>query len=286
MDIVFTKDTLVGGIHFFEDDNAAIIGQKAQRVNLSDLAAMGAEPVGYLLSIAYPKDGLDIEEWLAGFSNGLMAAQKEFGWHLWGGDTVSTTGPITISITAIGIIAKGKGHKRCGANIGDDIYVSGTLGDSAGGLAVLNDNLDRHKYSYLIDRYHRPTPRLKLGKALIDIATSLMDISDGLMGDLNHICHNSKVGARVYLKNIPISEPFGNLLAIKDEYSRLIWGGGDDYELLFTAHANNEAAVKDLSEKFDIPLTKIGKITADMKLNLLDVDGAEIDIKNSGFHHF
>ncbi len=269
-----------------------MVAQKAIRVNLSDLAAMGAEPEGYLLNIALPKKNFNIDKWLDGFSSGLKAAQQEFGWSLWGGDTVATTGPITISITAIGLVPKGKILTRSGAKVGDNIYVSGTLGDGAAGLRLLKDKHtlkdigDVNNFAPLIERYHRPLPRLKLAIFLRDIATSAMDISDGLMADLAHICHNSNVGAVIEFKKLPVSPTFSNLLAIKKQYSILIWSGGDDYELLFTIADKDQDAIKELSRKLDIKLSKIGKITADHNIKLLDQTGSEIDISVGGFHHF
>ncbi|MBL4603877.1 MAG: thiamine-phosphate kinase [Emcibacteraceae bacterium] len=285
-ELIFTKDTLVAGVHFFENDDPFLVAQKSLRVNLSDLASMGAQPLGYLLSLSLPKKNFDIEKWLAAFSAGLKQDQERYNWKLWGGDTVSTSGPVTISVTAIGQTDKGVNISRSGAKVGDDIYVSGTLGDAAGGLVVLQDDLDRTLYDELINRYYLPEPRLKLGRALTEIITSMMDVSDGLMGDISHICENSGVGAILNLEKIPSSQVFGNLLATNKAYSRLAWSGGDDYELLFTAPKNKNAVIKNLSDELGIKLTKIGEITKALQIKLLDDDGSEITQTKKGFRHF
>lgn len=284
--MVFTKDTLVAGIHFFENDDPNLIAQKALRVNLSDLASMGAEPKGYLLSLALPMSGFNLESWLELFVSGLKEDQNRYGLRLWGGDTVSTSGPITISVTAIGQVNHGINMSRSNAEVGDDIYVSGTLGDSAGGLIILQNDLDQQSYQYLINRYHLPKPRVKLGKRLTAVATSMMDISDGLMGDLAHICENSAVGAIIYNEKIPNSEAFGNLLATNDEYSHLAWSGGDDYELLFTSAPENDHILTSLSDELDVQITKIGEVVSGQRVILLNGDGSEVADTEKGFSHF
>lgn len=277
---------LVGGKHFFEHDDPYLIAQKALRVNLSDLASMGAEPLGYLLGIALPDKNFDQDHWLSSFAEGLKDDQDKYRLKLWGGDTVSTTGPITVSVTAIGQTGSTVNLSRSGAKTGDDIYVSGTLGDAAAGLVVLKEKMDPTKFEYLIKRYHLPEPRIRLGQALSEIATSMMDISDGLLGDISHICRHSKVGAEIETKKIPVSFALGNLLATKADYSSLIWSGGDDYELLFTTSPDNDQVIEKLSEQLAIKLTKIGKITKSQNVILLDDEGTEIKYEKRGFSHF
>ncbi|MDG1438626.1 MAG: thiamine-phosphate kinase, partial [Emcibacteraceae bacterium] len=155
-DLVFTKDALVAGVHFFQDDDPANIAERALRSNLSDLAAMGAEPLGYLLSIALPTNDFDIDKWLKAFTDGLAANQQLFRWSLWGGDTVSTPGPITISVTAIGETKTGKHLVRNGAKAGDGIYVSGTLGDAAIALEIINGRLVCDDAEYFLNRFYKP----------------------------------------------------------------------------------------------------------------------------------
>ncbi|MCL4169595.1 UNVERIFIED_CONTAM: hypothetical protein GTU68_024134, partial [Idotea baltica] len=281
-----TKDTLVADVHFFENDNPKLVAQKALRVNLSDLAAMGAEPQGYLLSLALPNIDFDLENWLEAFALGLEEDQNRYRLCLWGGDTVSTSGPITISITAIGQVTRGTNISRSGAKVGDDVYVSGTLGDAAAGLVVLQNGFDQQKYRQLINRYYLPKPRLKLGQRLSTVATSMMDISDGLIGDIAHISENSAVGVIIYKEKFPSSEAFGNLLATNDKYSRLAWSGGDDYELLFTAAPENAHLVANLSNELDIQITKIGEVVSGQKVKLLNDDGSEVSDTEKGFSHF
>lgn len=253
---------------------------------MSDLAAMAARPTGYLLSIAIPRDINGVESWIGKFAKGLAQDQETFGIKLWGGDTVSTPGPITISITAIGEVEEELCVTRSGAEVGDDIYVSGTLGDASAGLAVIEENLDSSAYKFLVDRYYLPTPQLKVSAKLASVVTSMMDISDGLIGDIAHICRHSKVGALIERRKIPISAEFGNLLETKSDYSDLCWSGGDDYELLFTANANCDNYIKQVSTQCDLKLTKVGKITDGHSVILLDDDGAKINIEGKGFRHF
>jgi thiamine-monophosphate kinase len=283
---VYTVDTLVSGIHFFENDNPEIIAKKALRVNLSDLAAMAAKPAGYLLSIALPKELNSLETWIKNFARGLAEDQAKFNIQLWGGDTVSTTGPITISITAIGEIDPDTIISRSGAKIGDHIYVSGTLGDAAAGLRLIREGNSNSESQFLIERYNLPLPRLELSEKIVSIATSMMDISDGLMGDISHICRHSQVGAAIEQKKIPISIPFGNLLATKTDYSDLSWCGGDDYELLFTTDKKNDQLIRKISDECCVKLTSIGKITDGHIVKLLDDEGKEITTDQKGFRHF
>ena len=164
--------------------------------------------------------------------------------------------------------------------------MTGTLGDSAAGLAVINDGLDQGEFSDLVDRYYLPQPRLSVAQNIAPLASSMMDVSDGLVGDMAHICRHSGVGAAINAQKIPLSGAFGNLLATKAEYSEFRWNGGDDYELLFTADAKNDHLIDDISEKSDVKLTKIGKITEGLGVKLLNDEGAEIDVGDLGFRHF
>ena len=285
-DLVFTKDALIAGVHFFENDPPDLIAQKALRVNLSDLASMGADPQGFLLALALPKNMQDKDAWVKDFAIGLRNDQTRYKCKLWGGDTVSTDGPIVISITAIGQVNKGVNPSRSGAKHGDDIYVSGTLGNAAAGLLVIKDELDQERYSDLVNSYHLPEPRLKLGQELVGFTTSLMDVSDGLIGDLSHICRNSKVGAEINLSKIPKSLALGNLLETKNVYGHVVWGGGDDYELLFTAHKNDADNIRNLSDRLGLKLTKIGKVTQGDRVILLDDEANEVETDLKGFRHF
>jgi thiamine-monophosphate kinase len=282
MQLVLTKDAMVAGVHFLADDPAGEIAKKLLRVNLSDLAAMGAEPVGYLLALARPP-GIE-DEWLASFCAGLAADNAEFDISVLGGDTVSTPGPLTLSLTAIGEVPKGEALLRGGARSGDDIWVSGTLGDAALGLAVLQGKLDvaGKVRSHLIERYRVPQPRLALGQALRGLAHAAIDISDGLLADLGHIVETSDLGAEICSDLLPLSAaaiglPGAQVAALS---------GGDDYELLFTASAARRGALEKLAQKLVLPLTRIGEIGSAAGVRVLDATGAEVRPERTGWQHF
>ena len=236
--LVATADCLVEGVHFRSGDPARDVARKALRVNLSDLAAMGARPRGYLLTLSLPKP-LD-ETWLAAFADGLALDQAEFGLTLLGGDTTRTPGPRSLSVTALGTVPAGRCLQRSTAKAGDLICVSGQLGDAALGLKVLEgglDDLGDSDRAVLAGRYRLPQPRIALGRALLEegLASAALDISDGLLGDLEHIVAASELGAEVERDAIPLSPAAGRAMEMA---TRAGWAdiltGGDDYELLFT----------------------------------------------------
>jgi thiamine-monophosphate kinase len=280
MQLVLTKDAMVAGVHFLADDPPGQVAQKLLRVNLSDLAAMGARPIGYLLAVARPPAIED--DWLAAFCAGLADDNAAFGIALLGGDTVSTPGPLTLSLTAIGEVPTGEALLRAGARLGDDIWVSGTLGDAALGLAVLQGGLDVAKKvrAHLIGRYRLPQPRLALGQALRGLAHAAIDISDGLLADLGHIVETSGLGAEIRVDLLPTSA--SDLPGVRDE----ALSGGDDYELLFTAAKSQRDAIEQLVRKLDVPLTRIGEMQAAPGVRALDASGAEIRPKRTGWQHF
>ncbi len=254
-EIAITSDMLVEGRHFFADASPEQLGRKALAVNLSDLAAMGAKPLGFTLAIAMPAVNT---EWLEAFSKGLLAIAKEFACPLIGGDT--TAGPLTLSITAIGSIPMQAAIRRSGAQIGDDIWVSGAVGDARLALAALRHEVDLSKedYQLIAPRLHQPTPRIRLGLALRGIASAALDVSDGLLGDLMHILKQSKVAAEINLTHIPKSPTLQKQnLEIQHQFAA---SGGDDYELCFTAPHNQRAAILEISKQLHIPLTQIGHI--------------------------
>ena len=282
-ELVITKDAISEGIHFIGSESSDLIATKALRVNLSDIAAMGAQPICYFLALMLPKN--TTEDWLEKFAEGLKKTGDEFKISLAGGDTTATNGSLSISITAIGIIPKGKALKRSGAKIGDDIYVSGTLGDSALGLGLLSSRAQPRDLGkdFFINRYLLPEPRLKLGVALRDIATACMDISDGLAQDLGHICTTSNVGAVIHVNNIPLSSLRGGKADAAIQYALT---SGDDYELLFTAPPDKKPAIENLAKSLQLPLTCIGKITTGNNVHILDENGKEIELAKKGFMHF
>jgi thiamine-monophosphate kinase len=280
MQLVLTKDAMVAGVHFLEGDPPGQIAQKLLRVNLSDLAAMGAAPIGYLLALARPRDVED--DWLAAFCAGLAADNATFDISVLGGDTVSTPGPLTLSLTAIGEVPKGLALLRGGARPGDDIWVSGTLGDAALGLAVLQGTLDVAEplRACLIERYRLPRPRLALGQALRGLAHAAIDISDGLMADLGHIGETSNLGAEIRADLLPLSA--ADLPGAQDA----ALAGGDDYELLFSAPPSQRDAIERLARKLDLPLTRIGAMQATPGIRALDATGAEVHPGHTGWQHF
>jgi thiamine-monophosphate kinase len=280
--LVLTKDAMVAGVHFLEGDPPGQIAQKLLRVNLSDLAAMGAAPLGYLLALARAKETGD--DWLGEFCAGLAADNAAFEITLLGGDTVSTPGPLTLSLTAIGEVPGGAALLRRGAEAGDDVWVSGTLGDAALGLKVLQGELEvaDAARAHLIERYRLPRPRLALGEALRGIASAGIDISDGLVADLGHILEVSGVGAELHADALPLSPAARDLPGARDA----ALSGGDDYELLFTASPERRTDIEALARRLGLPLTRIGAIRAELGLHVLDEKGQELPVRKAGWQHF
>lgn len=288
-EIVATADALVAGVHFFPDDPPDLVARKMLRVNLSDLAAMGARPIGYLMTLALPGDVT--EDWIARFAAGLAQDQAEFAIGLLGGDTTRTPGPTTLSVAALGQVRAGTALRRSGAQVGDDVWVSGTLGDAAIGLRHLKGEvpvMDETAQRFLIDRYRLPQPRLGLGRALADgaLAHAALDVSDGLVADLGHICAQSGCAAGIELQQLPVSGP---VLAVLDAEPGLIadvLGGGEDYELLFTANPKAEPAIQAIGRKLALPLNRIGRIVAGAGVIVRDAAGREIPVERGGYRHF
>jgi thiamine-monophosphate kinase len=288
-ELVLTADAMVAGVHFLPDDPAGTVAQKLLRVNLSDLAAMGAAPLGYLLTCAWPKD---IEEsWVAAFAAGLAADQQHFGVSVLGGDMTATPGPLTLSLTAIGQVEPGRALRRSRARAGDRIYVSGTIGDGALGLLVLSrrlHGLSAESASYLTERYRRPEPRLALGRALAEggLATACLDISDGLAADLGHIARGSGLGAKVKARRVPLSLAAKEALAENLSLFPLLLTGGDDYELCFTVAEERVAAVEAMGQRLGLRLTDVGYMTAGEGVQILDRDDRPLTLSRQGWTHF
>ncbi|WP_120496616.1 thiamine-phosphate kinase [Kiloniella sp. EL199] len=287
---VVTMDTLVEGIHFFSTDPPEDIARKSLRVNLSDLAAMGANPKGYTLSISYNTSVSS--EWVKAFTKGLAADQEIFECHLIGGDTVSTPGPLTIALTCFGSVPRNKCLHRTTGRLDDDIWVSGTIGDSAAGLKLLKKEIKTENSAaetFLVNRYRIPQPRTLLGIALLerDICQTALDVSDGLIADINHIAEGSNLQARIFLSDIPLSDAFRDVFqGALDQGRQLAVTGGDDYEILFTSKSKNRSQVFELSEELDIPITQIGTLTQGNRTLLLDKSNKEITVAKSGWTHF
>ena len=289
-EIAITSDMLVSGRHFFVDANPEWLGWKALAVNLSDLAAMGARPLGFTLALALPEPN---PSWLEAFSRGLFAIANEYDCPLIGGDT--TAGPLNICITAFGGIPKDKAIRRSGALEGDDIWVSGTVGDARLTLAALRHEiaLSQEDLASIEARMHQPTPRLNLGLALREVANSALDISDGLLGDLRHILKQSSKDAEIFLDRIPKSAALRKqTLAIQNQYSA---NGGDDYELCFTAPSSKRDVITKISAGLNLPLTQIGSIKSMQhsapEIHIIDNNGKELNSQQAGlllksFDHF
>lgn len=283
-DLVVTTDALVEGVHFFSGDPPASVARKALRVNLSDLAGCGAEPMGYLLALSLPaRIGMT---WLKDFARGLGEDQKKFALPLLGGDTISTPGPLTLAITALGLVPEGKMIRRLGAKPGDEVFVSGTIGDAGGGLALLLGDGAREEETraHLIRRYRKPSPRLSLGVALRGIASAALDVSDGLIADLGHIADVSGVKMVIDAGRIPRSPALRALWGDADEVIVRAATAGDDYEIAFTARSG--ADVLRAAEHAGVAVSHIGTVEAGRGVVLLGGSGRVLDVPQAGFRHF
>jgi thiamine-monophosphate kinase len=286
-ELVVKTDGIVESVHFFRNDPPASIAQKALRVNLSDLAAKGAEATGYLLTLALPS-WVD-NEWLAAFAQGLAEDQKTFGISLLGGDTDATPGPLTISVTALGQVAEGTMIRRSGASVGDRVFVSGMIGDGGAGLAVLKgegEKLSAPQREALVARYQTPEPRLKLGQGLVGIASAALDVSDGLIADLGHIADASNVRIAVEASRVPMSDACRALWGTSNEAVARAATSGDDYEIAFTAPAAKRDEVLAAAKKANTRITEVGHVEKGQGVVLLDANGSSIPLKQGGFTHF
>lgn len=290
-EIVVTVDALVAGVHFFPDDPPAAIARKALAVNLSDLAAKGAKPEGFVLSLALPQGWT--EAWLAGFASGLAGIAAESDCPLIGGDTVSTPGPLTLSITAFGSVPAGRMVLRSGAKPGDLVLVSGTIGDGALGLKVHGpgkpdwvSRLSGGQRAFLADRYLHPQPRLALAAGLQSHASAAMDVSDGLVGDLAKLLKASGVGAEIDLDAVPLSLAARAAIMADPALAELAWTGGDDYEILCTASAGDYPAMVVAAEAGGIALTVIGRVTDAAGMAIYRERGRARSFAQGSFAHF
>ncbi len=276
--IAASIDTLVEGVHFLASTPAALIGHKALAVNLSDLAAMGAEPAWTMLALTLPKAN---EPWLREFAEGFFALAETFNVKLIGGDT--THGPLTITIQIQGFVPPGTALRRDQAKPGDKIYVSGTLGDAGAALRLSQHQtvLSVSEQQYVLERLHKPTPRVALGLALRNIANSAIDISDGLLADLGHITTKSRVGATLHTEPLPLSSALQKLPRAQALQYALT--AGDDYELCFTVPAEKAGQIAMISEKTGVPCTCIGDIT---NTSTIQVSGETVALTQQGYQHF
>ena len=290
-EIVVTTDAIVAGVHFLPDDPPDTVARKALRVNLSDLAAKGAEAAGFVMTLALHKAD---ESWLTAFARALGEDAASFGCPLLGGDTVSTPGPLTVSITAFGRVGAGKMVHRAGARPGDRVLVTGTIGDAALGLDILKGGCiaealagDRAGREALVARYRIPQPRNALAKAVRDFASAAMDVSDGLAGDLTKLCAASGVSALIDAPSIPTSAAAAKLLSQGATSIETLVSGGDDYEVLCSVAEARFDAFAAEAKRAGVALSSIGTVIAGNHApRFLDAQGSEIVLKRLSYSHF
>ncbi|MGE3245606.1 MAG: thiamine-phosphate kinase [Beijerinckiaceae bacterium] len=297
-DLVLTVDTLVAGVHFYAEDPADTIARKALRVNLSDLAAKGADPAGFLLSFAMPADKASpvrSEGWLASFAGALGEDAKSFSCPLLGGDTVTTPGPLTLSVTAFGSLPRGTMARRTGAHAGDVIFVSGTIGDAALGVHLAGASppswaaaLAQEHRAFLVERYRVPQPRNALAAAVRQFAHGAMDVSDGLAGDLAKMMRVSGVSARVEIARVPRSDAASAVAAADAGALNAILTGGDDYEILCTVARERAIEFSAAARAAGVAVTAIGEVAAQQEREAVFVDeaGKTHDFARGSYSHF
>ncbi|WP_135077799.1 thiamine-phosphate kinase [Terasakiella sp. SH-1] len=278
-EIVVTTDTLIAGVHFFETDEPELLAQKILGVNLSDLAAMGAKPAHYTLNASYPAD--ITSDWIKRFAHGLHETQKRFNISLLGGDTTRTPGPLCFSLTAYGTVTKGKALQRLGARVGDLVCVSGTIGDAALGLLAMQNKI-KDESGWLAFRYQVPNARTALGQALVSVARSCLDISDGLITDMRHM----QVGMEIEQKAIPLSDAAQHAIAEDSSFFGQVLNGGDDYELLFSIAPDKAEQLTDIAEQTATKISIIGRITESPEIRILQEDGQLYTDYPHGYRHF
>jgi thiamine-monophosphate kinase len=287
-ELVVTTDAIVEGVHFLPDDPPDTVARKALRVNLSDLAAKGAAPAGFVLTLALREAD---DAWLAPFARGLGEDALRFQCPLLGGDTVSTPGPLMISITAFGRVPQGRMVRRNGAKAGDRVVVSGTIGDAALGLVLLKGGvagaLGGDEREMLIERYRVPQPRVALAQAVRDHVSAAMDVSDGLAGDLAKLCAASGLSAAIDAQSIPLSAAARSLLSRGVLGIESILSGGDDYEILCTVPENRFEAFEAAARLAGVPVTSVGTVIAPASIpRFIDGQGTEIALPRLSYSHF
>ncbi len=290
-DLVLKADAIIGGVHFFADDAAQTVASKALRVNLSDLAAKGAKPLGFLLSLALPAD--ITERWLTNFAEGLRSDAVLYGCPLFGGDTDRTPGPITVSIAMFGSVPEGTMVRRAGARPGDHVFVSGTIGDAALGLAVRKDKnlgkdwkLSEPQRQHLLGRYLLPQPRNALAEAVRTHASAAMDVSDGLAGDFAKLCRTSKVSAAIAAMRVPLSEAAKAVIAADPAMLETALTGGDDYEIVCTVPPHKADSFRSAALAAKVQVTDIGEVAAGEGAQFLGEDGQPLAFQHASFSHF
>ncbi len=288
-DLVITTDAVVSGVHFLDHEDPALVAERVLRANLSDLAAKGARPIGYQLTLAMT--AAQDAGWMEAFTSGLRANQQAFAWSLLGGDTVRTPGPLTLSLTAIGELCGGVAPRRGSADAGEDIWVTGWIGDGALGLAVAKgdaDFLPAAAAAAAERKFRLPEPRVAFGMVLgaANVATASADVSDGLVADLGHICEASGLGALIKAEAVPLSD--GGRLAIAHDPAWLarLLSGGDDYEIVFTAPASAADAIRRAGAETGVAVSRIGTTAAGRGVEVRRADGSAVPMRDGGYHHF
>lgn len=300
-DLVLTVDTIVAGVHYFPEDPPGAVARKALRVNLSDIAAKGAEPLGFLLSLSMP--AATSLSWIAAFAEGLGADARAFGCPLIGGDTVRAQGPLTVSITVVGRVPSGYMVRRSGARAGDILAVTGTIGDSAlglalrldererasapaGGAALWRDELTPLEHAHLAQRYLLPEPRNAVAQALRDHATGAMDVSDGLIGDARKFLRTSGVSGRIDLETVPLSTAARAAVDVAPDALTLAVTGGDDYEILCSVAPERFEALKAQCAQANVALTAIGTVEAGDSPLAVVLNGVDYPVGKGSYTHF
>ena len=289
-DLVLTTDGVIAGVHFFADDAPDMVARKALRMNLSDLAAKGATPLGFLLSVALP--AATDEAWIAAFAAGIGEDAERYGLPLLGGDTDRTPGPASVSIAAFGAVPRGKMVRRSTAKPGDSIIVTGTIGDAALGVLLRRDaklaarwRLTEAFAAYLQQRYLLPQPRNVLAEAVQQHASAAMDISDGFAGDLAKLCRASKVAAEIDVARAPLSDAARAAVAADAAAMETVLTGGDDYEIVLTLGPDKLAPFRDAAERAGVAVTEVGRIAAGEGARFLR-DGKALTFARASFSHF
>jgi len=291
-DLVVKTDPIVAGVHFLPNAEPDDIAWRALAVNVSDLAGKGATPIAYVMALSLPE--APKRTWMAKFAAGLAEAQRAFGCHLIGGDTDRAPGSVTVTITAFGTVPAGTLVRRGTARAGDQIFVTGTLGDAALGLAVLQQSpLDIGRLGFgaadalgMMKRFLRPQPRLALGPLLRAHASAAMDLSDGLAKDCGRMCLASGVGARLFLAALPLSAAMRKAIARDEAWQKTAVSGGDDYEILAAVPQDKAAAFLSDAAKLDFPVTRIGEMIGGHGVRIDRPDGSELILDRTGWDHF
>lgn len=283
--LVVTQDAIAEGVHFLPTDSPDLIARKALRVNLSDLAAKGAEPFSFSLALGLGETW--DEDWIARFSEGLGEDCREYAVTLSGGDTFRTRAGFVISITALGMVPAGKFIARAGASGGDRLYVTGTIGDAALGLRVLQDRLDAggEANAFLTRRYRIPQPRLGMREILRDCAAAAMDVSDGLVGDLEKLAGASGCSATIEAGRVPLSEAAGAVVAAESKSLETVLTGGDDYEILLAVNPSNVPGFERRAAGLGFPVTPIGTMGAGQGVTVIDESGIDMELTSTGYNH-